>query len=60
MTIKPDDQRLTAYALGELEEEQSAQLEALLKENPSIAAEVAAIREAATLLESELRAASTL
>jgi Ca-activated chloride channel family protein len=60
MTIKPDDQRLTAYALGELEEEQSAQLEALLKENPSIAAEVAAIREAATLLESELTAASTL
>ena len=60
MTIKPDDQRLTAYALGELEEEQSAQLEALLKENPSIAAEVAAIREAATILESELTAASTL
>lgn len=60
MTIKPDDQRLTAYALGELEEEQSAQLEALLKENPSIAAEVAAIGEAATLLESELTAASTL
>ena len=60
MTIKPDDQRLTAYALGELEEEQSAQLEALLKENPSIAAEVTAIREAATLLESELTAASTL
>ena len=60
MTIKPDDQRLTAYALGELEAEQSAQLEALLKENPEVADEVAAIREAAALLESELAADSTL
>jgi Ca-activated chloride channel family protein len=60
MTIKPDDQRLTAYALGELEPAQSAELEALLKENPSIAAEVAAIREAAALLEGELAAAPLL
>ena len=56
MTIKPDDQRLTAYALGELEPAESAQLEALLQENPSMADEVAAIREAAALLEDELSA----
>ena len=60
MTIKPDDQRLTAYALGELEAEESAQIEALLKENPSMVDEVAAIRETASLLENELTADSTL
>ena len=60
MTIKPDDQRLTAYALGELESEESAQIEALLKENPSMVDEVAAIRETASLLENELTADSTL
>ncbi|MCP4848978.1 MAG: DUF3520 domain-containing protein [Verrucomicrobiaceae bacterium] len=60
MTIKPDDQRLTAYALGELEPAESVQLEALLKENPSMAAEVAAIREAAALLEGELSATPAL
>ena len=60
MTIKPDDQRLTAYALGELEAEESVKLEALLKENPSMADEVAAIRETASLLENELTVDSTL
>ncbi|MFP6874739.1 MAG: von Willebrand factor type A domain-containing protein [Verrucomicrobiales bacterium] len=60
MTIKPDDPLLTAYVLGELEPAENAELEALLKENPSAGAEVTAIRETAALLESELAAAPAL
>ncbi len=60
MTIKPDDPRLTAYALGELEPGESAELEALLKENPSAESEISAIRETAALLEGELAAAPAL
>ena len=60
MTIKPDDPRLTAYALGELEPGESAELEALLKENPAAESEISAIRETAALLESELAATPAL
>ena len=49
-----DDPRLTAYALGELDAAEGAEIEALLKDDPAAQAEVDAIRSMAALLESEL------
>lgn len=45
-----DDQKLTAYALDELPPEDRAQIEALLREQPSAAAEVRETKEMAGLM----------
>lgn len=42
--ISPDDPRLTAYALGELEPEEKAAVEAAIKDDPAAQAAVAQIR----------------
>jgi len=42
--ITPDDPRLTAYALGELEPEEHAAIEAAIKDDPAVQAAVAQIR----------------
>lgn len=55
-TISPDDFRLTAYALGELDETERAEVEALLQNSPEAQAVVDEIRAAATQLESALQA----
>src|SRR5262245_46448960 len=53
MTFDPDDPRLTAYALGELDEPDPA-LEALLAENPEARQTVDEIRATARLLTEQL------
>ena len=50
MSIGKDDPRLTAYALGELGEEDARAIEAELEASPELREEVAAIRETAALL----------
>ncbi len=55
MRILPDDPRLTAYALGELEPAERAAIEAALSESPEARAELEEIRSAAALLSDELR-----
>ncbi len=50
MKIQPDDPRLTAYALDELEEVQRLEIESLLQESPEAQAAVDEIRDAASLL----------
>lgn len=50
MSIGKDDPRLTAYALGELGEEDARAIEAELEASPGLREEVAAIRETAALL----------
>jgi len=42
--INPDDPRLTAFALGELDPEEQAAIEAAIKDDPSAQAAVAQIR----------------
>lgn len=42
--ITTDDPRLTAYALGELEGEEQQQIDAAVRADPALQAEVAAIR----------------
>lgn len=54
--IPPDDPRLTAYALGELEGEELAAVEAALREDPAARAAVAEIRATAVQLEAALGA----
>ncbi|HEY2342669.1 MAG TPA: hypothetical protein VGH90_06555, partial [Chthoniobacteraceae bacterium] len=49
-----DDPKLTAYALGELDEPECAEIEARLREDPAAAAEVAALREFTARLRTEL------
>jgi len=53
-TIQPDDPRLTAYALGELDEAERLEVEQLLEHSPDSQTEVAAIRQTAELLGAEL------
>ncbi len=53
--LPPDDPRLTAYALGELDPTEQAALENLLFDSPEARAAVREIRELAGLLTSELR-----
>ena len=48
--IPPDDPRLTAYALGELEGGELAEVEAALRADPAAQSAVAEIRIAAGLL----------
>ncbi|NLV42263.1 MAG: VWA domain-containing protein [Candidatus Hydrogenedentes bacterium] len=50
MNITKDDPLLTAYALGEVTDEERAAVERFLNENPEARAEVEDIRAAATLL----------
>ena len=54
MTHEIDDDRLTAYALGELEGAEAAEVEALLATNPDARREVDAIRTLARSLTAEL------
>ena len=49
-----DDPKLTAYALGELDEPERAEVEALLRADPAAAAEVAALRDFTARLRAEL------
>ncbi len=54
MTIDKNDPRLTAFALGELPREETAELEAALKNDPALQAEVDAIRAVADKLKTTL------
>ena len=56
MTINPNDPKLTAYALGEIQDENERKaIEELLEHSEEARQEVDSIREAATLLTSELQ-----
>ncbi len=56
MTLAADDPRLTAYALGELNADEAAAVEAELLRRPDLRAEVAQARRVAETLERELAA----
>ena len=56
MKINPEDPRLTAYALNELEPGERATVEAELNNNPECREAVEEIRRAAGLLSRELAA----
>jgi len=56
MKLNPEDPRLTAYALGELEPGERATLEAELQQDPAGREAVEEIRQAAGLLSRELAA----
>ncbi len=56
MTIHENDPKLTAYALGELDGAERAEVEAAIADNPALFAEVEAIRATAALVETELAA----
>ncbi len=53
--LLPDDPRLTAYALGELDPTEQAVVERLLADSPAAKAALEEIRGVATLLTNELR-----
>lgn len=55
MKIDPNDPRLTAYALGELDDAERVEIEVLLKDNEVARREVETMRRAATTLADELR-----
>ena len=55
MKFNPDDPRLTAYALGELDETERQEVEALLKESPEARRAVEEARQTATLLTEEMK-----
>ena len=50
MTYDPDDPRLTAYALGELDEHERRDMEALLAENEEARSYIDEVRQMASLL----------
>ena len=54
MTFDPNDTRLTAYALGELEGSERTEIEQLLAASPEARAELAEIQEAVGLLQTQL------
>lgn len=54
MTFDPNDARLTAYALGELEGSERTEIEQLLAASPEARAELAEIQEAVGLLQTQL------
>ena len=53
--MNPDDPRLTAYALGELDAASRVEIEQLLRENPVIAEEIEASRKFAEMLRLRLK-----
>ena len=55
MTSVPDDPRLTAYALGELDEAERPEVEALIQSDPEAAHLVAEVLATARLLTDQLR-----
>ncbi|MEW4570163.1 YfbK domain-containing protein [Tautonia sp. JC769] len=55
MTFDPDDPKLTAFALGELDEADRRSVESLLASSPEAARFVAEVRETAALLSDTLR-----
>src|SRR5947209_15754340 len=55
MSIAPDDPRLTAYALGELDDADRPEIEALLARDPEARAFLEEVRETARLLGESLR-----
>ena len=55
MTSVPDDPRLTAYALGELDEAERPEVEALIESDPEAARLVAEVLATARLLTDQLR-----
>lgn len=55
MNINLEDPRLSAYALGEMNNGESKEFEALLEKDPAARAEVQAIRQMAGMLASELQ-----
>src|SRR5262245_43195617 len=57
MTIDKNDPRLTAYALGELDDADRAVVVPALAESPALRAEVAAIQRMAEVLTNEFDAA---
>jgi Ca-activated chloride channel family protein len=56
MKITPDDPKLTAYALGELEKSERAAIEAELEKSPELRQAVEEIRATALMLEKKLAA----
>ena len=54
MAFDPDDARLTAYVLGELEGQERAAIEALLAESAEARAFVEGLREAAAEVEAAI------
>lgn len=60
MKLDLEDPRLTAYALGELDERERSELEGRISESPEACELVGEIRETAALLHDELRSESTL
>lgn len=54
MTINPNDPKLTAYALGELDEKERAEIEAQLAQSKELRHAVDEIRDTADLLTAEL------
>jgi Ca-activated chloride channel family protein len=54
MKFDPNDPKLTAYVLGELDEKERAEVEALIENNPDARAAVEGIREVTGLLEGGL------
>ena len=53
MKINPDDPRLTAYALGELDSDEQAEIERLIKDLPDCQKAIEEIRETARVLTHE-------
>lgn len=53
--INSDDPRLTAYVLGELDDNERAEIEAALAASPELQAEVDSIRQAAALFDDSFR-----
>jgi Ca-activated chloride channel family protein len=60
MTMTPNDPRLTAYALGELDDSERTEVEVALTQSPALAAEVDSIRAAAATLEAAFHAEPVL
>jgi len=60
MSIDPNDPKLTAYALGELDDTERAEVEAQLKESEAARQTVNEVRKTAALLTRELKAEPAL
>ncbi len=56
MTLDPNDPKLTAYALGELDDAEQAEVEAALRQSPELRRAVDEIRRTAALLSEHLQA----